>query len=177
MKKTNDQGLRINPPDLHGNLAELIKELCDDNNFKEKHNARSTLVKMGKKIIPEMHKLLTSRNVLIRKEAAKVVELIADLRSIPFLINLLNDPDFEIRWIASEGLIRIGRKSLRPLLKAISSGKNSLFLGRSAHQVLIGLLHENEKDQLKSLLLCLDNYHELGETAPVEASKALKIIA
>ncbi|MGA2406446.1 MAG: hypothetical protein ABSF81_06815 [Bacteroidales bacterium] len=52
-----------------------------------------------------MHKLLDSKNGLLRTEAAKIVELIADKRSIPLLINLLDNNEFEIRWIAAEGLI------------------------------------------------------------------------
>jgi HEAT repeat protein len=176
MKKNDDHGIDLAPSNSHQHLVDLINELTDDSDFKKKHNARNTLVKMGKTIIPELHKLLASKNVLIRKEVVKVVELIADLRSIPLLISLLDDQDFDIRWIASEGLIRIGRKSLIPLLKAISTGKNSLFLDRRAHQILNSLLNQNEKEQFMALMLCLDNYHELGETAPVEASKALKLL-
>jgi len=41
---------------------------------------------------------------------------------------------------------------------------------------LIGLLDEKEKNKLTSLLLSLDDARELGETAPVEASEALKTV-
>lgn len=174
MKKTENKANDISDVKLPGNLAILIAELIDDSDYKKKHDARKTLVKMGKTIIPDIHKLLNSNSVLIRKEAAKVVQLIADLRSVPKLIILLDDTDFDIRWIASEGLIRIGRKSITPLLKAICVGKSSLFLDRRAHQILSKLLYENEKEQLMSLMLSLDNYHELGEIAPSEASKILK---
>jgi len=61
---------------------------------------------MGTEIIPQMHKLLGSPNRLLCMEAAKIVELIADRRSIPLLIGLLDDKEFEIRWIAAEGLIK-----------------------------------------------------------------------
>jgi len=162
--------------DFPVNLAKLIKVSLDTRNSGEKLAARSSLVRMGKTIIPKMHKLLDSENGLIRMEAAKIVELIADRRSIPLLINLLADEEFEIRWIAAEGLIKIGRRSIVPILKSIRDGKSSLIFNKGAHHVLSGLLNESEKLKLKPLLLSLDDSQELGGTAPVEASKALKIV-
>ncbi len=70
------------------NLVKLINESLDTNDYSIKLAARETLVKMGKTIIPQMHKLLDSENDLLRMEAAKIVELIADRRSIPFFINI-----------------------------------------------------------------------------------------
>jgi hypothetical protein len=160
-----------NSPD---ELGKLIEGLLDNKNFSIKHDARNALVKRGKTIIPQMHKLLASKNVLLRKNAAKIVELIADRRSIPLFISLLYDKESDIRWIAAEGLIKIGRRSILPLLKSIRDGKSSHFHNKGAHHVLNSLLHEPEKEKLIPLLLSLNDYHELGETAPVEASKALK---
>jgi HEAT repeat protein len=131
---------------------------------------------MGKTIVPQMHILVKSENGLIRMEAAKIVELIADRRSISVLISLLNDKEFEIRWIAAEGLIKIGRRSLLPLLKAVRDGESSFFLNKGAHHILLSLLNEKEKGKLRPLIQSLDDYRELGETAPVEASKAIRTI-
>lgn len=158
------------------NLLKLINESVDTNDYRKKMSARETLVKMGKTIIPQMHKLLDSENDLLRMEATKIVELIADRRSIPFLLRLLDDTIFDIRWIAAEALIKIGRQSICPLLKSIRDGKGSLVFNRGAHHILLDLLSENEKDQLIPLLNSLDNYYELRETAPVQASIALKTV-
>ena len=162
--------------DFPDNLAKLIKGSLDTKNSSKKLTARSTLVGMGKTIVPQLNRLLDSENGLLRMEVAKVVELIADRRSIPFLINLLDDKEFEIRWIAAEGLIKIGRRSILPLLKSIRDGKSTFILNKGAHHVLRSLLNENEKNKLTALLLSLDDAQELGETAPVEASKAIKTI-
>jgi hypothetical protein len=162
---------RINPADLE----KLTSELITGEDYTIKHNARIALVKMGKKATLSMHGLLSSKKTQIRRDAAKVVELIADKRSIPILITLLDDPDFDIRWIAAKGLISIGRKSIKPLLRSVCGGKSSLFIDKGAHHVLDTLLYENEKTQLVSLMLSLDNYHETGEAAPVEALNALKM--
>jgi len=174
MKKINNaedaKKQRVSPAYLN----KLTKELLDSEDYTRKHNARITLVNKGKKVIPHMLRMLSSNNRLHRMEAAKVIELVADKSSIPLMIKLLNDQVFDIRWIAAQGLIRIGRKSIKPLLKSVCSCKNSLFLDNRAHHVLNMLLYENEKLELRSLMLSLDNYHETGETAPAEAFKALK---
>jgi HEAT repeat protein len=176
MKKNDHSEIISTLEDHPGNLDILIIELLDDNDFSKKHNARKSLVKMGKTATPHLHKLLTSENGKVRMEVAKIVQLIADKRSVPVLIGLLDDAVFDVRWIAAEGLIRIGRQCIVPLIKAIRDGKSTFLLDKRAHQVLNKLLYENEKEQLLSLMLCLDDYHSLGETAPVEAARALKTI-
>jgi len=116
------------------------------------------MVRMGKTIIPQMHKMLDSENNMLRMEAAKIVELISDRRSIPLLIGLLDDKEFEIRWIAAEGLIKIGRRSILPLVKSVRDGKSSHFHNEGTHHVLLGLLNKTEKKKLTPLLLSLENY-------------------
>src|SRR5664279_6641687 len=67
-------------------LTSLINELLDSKNSENKLAARSKLVSMGKSIIPQLHRLLDSENGLLRMEITKVVELIADRKSIPCLL-------------------------------------------------------------------------------------------
>lgn len=176
MKKIDKTEIDNALNDFPGNLAKLIKGSLDTKNSGKKLAARNTLVRMGKTIIPQLHRLLDSENGLLRMEAAKIVELIADRKSIPFLINLLDDKEFEIRWIAAEGLIKIGRPAILPLLKSIRDGKSSFILNKGAHHILLSILKEDEKNKLTKLLLSLDDAQELGETAPVEASEAIKTI-
>jgi hypothetical protein len=154
-------------------LVNLIKGSVDSENVSKKLSSRKTLVKMGRKILPLMNKLLKSGDVLIRMEAAKIIELIGDRTSITVLISLLDDKEFDIRWIAAEALIKIGRRSIRPVLKSVRDGENSILLNEGAHHVLMSLLSESEKKNEMQLLLSLENHHSLGATAPVEASIAL----
>jgi HEAT repeat protein len=176
MKKNDITEIEKALSGLPDNLAELIRGSLDIHNSGKKLSARRDLAGMGKSILPQMHILVESENRLLRMEAVKIVELIASRKSIPVLINLLDDKEFEIRWIAAEGLIKIGRRSILPLLKSIRDGKSSFLRNKGAHHVLVGLLNENEKDKLMSLLLSLDDSHELGGIAPVEASKAIKTL-
>jgi HEAT repeats len=175
MNKNKSSDIDVYLKDFPDNITSVLKVSLDSKKPVEKLDARSALVKMGKSIVPLMHKLLDSDNELLRTEAVKIIELIADRRSIPFLINLLDDEEFEIRWIAAEGLINIGRRSIVPLLYSIRDGKSSLIFNRGAHHVLLGMLSQTEREKLTALLRSLDDAHELGGTAPVEASKALKL--
>jgi hypothetical protein len=176
MKKIDNSEIDIDLDDFPDNLVKLIIGLLDDKNYLEKHNARIALVGMGKHIIPHMHKLLASGNSTLRMEVAKVIELINDRRSIPLLIDLLEDKESGIRWIAAEGLVKIGRRTIMSLLRSVRDSKSPNFLYQGAHHVLNSLLSKKEKNKLPSLMLSLENYHELGGTAPVEASKALKTV-
>ncbi len=176
MKKIDVEQISNSLRDIPDNLVKLINGSLDTKDSRKKLTARETLVKMGKTIIPQIHKLLSSENDSLRMETAKIVGIIADTRSIPLLLRLLDDPIFEIRWISAEGLIKIGRRSICPLLKSVRDGRSSLFFNQGTHHILLGLLNENEKIKLMPLLQSLDNYHELGETAPVQASTALKTV-
>jgi HEAT repeat protein len=109
MEKNENTEIDTALKDFPDNLAKLIKGTLDTKNSGKKLTARSALVRMGKTIIPQMHKLLDSKNGLLRMETAKIVAFVADNRSIPLLINLLDDKEFEIRWIAAEGLIKFER--------------------------------------------------------------------
>jgi hypothetical protein len=174
--KTNNEEINNDLSDFPEYLVKLINESLDTKDFGKRLSARDSMVSMGKTIIPQLHKLISSKNDSLRMEAGKIVELIADRRSIPFLLKLLDDPVFDIRWIAAEGLIKIGRRSICPLLKAVRDGESSLFFNMGTHHILIELLNENEKRKLMPLLQSLDNYHELGGTAPAQASVALKTV-
>lgn len=74
MKKNDKTELNISLKDFPDNLTSLIKGSSETKNSVEKLAARSTLVRLGKTIIPQIHKLLDSENGLIRMEAAKIVE-------------------------------------------------------------------------------------------------------
>ncbi len=174
MKKNDEIEIDNTLKEFPDELAKLLKTTLNSPSSKIKLTARSTLVEMGKTIIPQLHRLLSTQNWQLRMEAVKVAELIADRKSIPYFINLLNDKEFEIRWIAAEGLIKIGRRSILPVLKSVRDGKSDYLHNKGVHHVLLGLLNKNEKEKVMPLLLSLEETNELGETAPVEASAAIK---
>ena len=103
--------------------------------------------------INEMHSFLLLKNELLKQELEKIVNVISDKRSIPALINLLDDNEFDVRWIAAECLIRIGRRSIVPLINSIREGRSSCFPGRGAYHVLQCLMTKKEKKIFDALML------------------------
>lgn len=124
---------------------------------------------------PAKRQLLTPVTELLQKEIESIICTVADKRSIPALINLLDDKEFNIRWIAAESLIRIGRKSIIPLLLELRDGRNFIY-PRKAHHVLQSLLTKSEKRALQQLLSILTGNNGHTSRADQEASYALKRI-
>lgn len=124
-------------------------------------------------IIPHKHESVSEVNEHLKKEVEKIICVVADKRSIPALINLLDDHEFDIRWIAAESLIRIGRRSIVPLLCTIRDGRRFSYPGK-AHHVLQCLLTRSEKKALQPLLTSLCEDSGRNENAVVEASFALR---
>jgi HEAT repeat protein len=150
-----------------------LYRLVSLNNYHEHIKAQDELAAMGKEILPVMYTLMNSNSAILRKEAAKIMKLIADRTSIPVAIGMLEDSFGDIRWIAAETLIRIGRRSIRPLLKTIYKNSQSYFLREGAHHVLSELIREDDTNELKELRHILLNV-SLLETIPLKTSMILK---
>jgi len=170
-KKEIDEILKEFPE----NIAQLFHHLQQETNTIARIDAKNSLEKMGKSILPYLNKLLFVHDEMFRREVAKIMEFIADKTSIPVFIDLLEDSDGGIRWTAAVGLISIGRDSIIPLLKAILDDENgSYFLRLGAHHAFESLFNDDEKITLKPLLLSLNNYLGMGETVSLETLHALK---
>lgn len=124
-------------------------------------------------IIPRRHKQFSPANERLKEEVDKIIHLVADSRSIPALINLLDDNEADVRWIAAESLIRIGRKSIIPLLKSVSNGRKFVYPAKIYH-ILQYLLSHDEKRDCHSLLFSLLNCNDDPELVSAEASIALE---
>jgi HEAT repeat protein len=158
------------PPRILSNLLGMIAV-----NDRERHlKARKALVKKGEQILPVMYKLLNSDHKIIRKEAIKVVELIAHKSSIPVMITMLEDSESEIRWIAAEALINIGRDSIRPLLEALVTNSKFYYLSQGAHHVISELMTDEDPEELRQLVNVIKSGMEVPESITLFSSKALK---
>ncbi len=119
-------------------IKELIKSFYSEDGI-QRAKARYEIVKIGKPAIEYLIGLQYSPKVWVRWEAIKTLSQIADSESIPILINALENQDLDVRWLAAEGLIEIGKDSLKPVLASLISGGNSKYLLEGAHHVLKGL--------------------------------------
>jgi HEAT repeat protein len=123
---------------MENKIEELIKIFYGRDVIKRK-NARYELVKIGKPAIKYLTGLINEPKEHIRWEAIKTLSQIATPECIPVLISALDSDDFDVRWLAAEGLIEIGKKSIKPLLKALIKEQDSKYLLEGAHHVLKGL--------------------------------------
>jgi len=119
-------------------IKDLIKVLCDENGNKRK-KARKELADIGESVLDYMKEPLNHPKHICRWEALKVIKEIADLRSIPVFLEALNDDKSDIRWIAAEGLIRMGKYSVKPLLKLVAENYESIFVLSGAHHIIYEL--------------------------------------
>jgi len=120
---------------MENKIEDLIKVFYgkDVINIKK---ARYELVKIGKPAIKYLAGLLNEPKEHIRWESIKTLSQIAAPESIPILINALDNDDFDVRWLAAEGLIEIGKESIKPLLKSLIRNQDSKFLLEGVHHVL-----------------------------------------
>ncbi len=88
----------------------------------------------------------------------------------------MQDDLFDVRWLAAEGLVRIGSKAAEPLLKALIEHPDSLWLREGAHHILHDLPKGNLKETLRPVLKALEDVEpSLEVTAAAEAAiNALK---
>lgn len=124
-------------------LQQLIKILGSDNGL-EREKARKALVAKGKDSLDYLMELLSNPRHICRWEAVKAMEEIADPDSIPMFIQALEDDKSDVRWIAAEGLIRVGFQAVKPLLKALIEKSDSVFVLEGAHHVFFDLKEKRE---------------------------------
>ena len=158
------------PQKILGQLYRLI----DIGDYHKHHKAKEDFIEQGETILPLMHKLTVLKHKTIRKEAIKIIRRIAHRSSIPVAIRMLEDPENDIRWIAAEALINIGRISIKPVLEALVNNGESYFLRQGAHHILKALIKKEDPKELKQLIKLLRHGTEIPEGVPVKAAMALE---
>jgi HEAT repeat protein len=124
-------------------IDRLVEQLSDaDGRVREQ--ARHTMALIGDPAVPYVADLLGSSSWHLRWEATKTLASIANPASIPGLLRGLVDDEFEIRWVAAEGLIRVGPESLPPVLRLLLDRPDSKYVRHGARHVLSGLSRENK---------------------------------
>jgi len=149
-------------------IEELIKDLSDTNGI-IRQKARYELVKIGNPALDSLLELQGAEKHQARWEAVKAISEIGTSGSIPILINALEDEEFDVRWLAAEGLIEMGHATVYPLLKAFISNNGSIHLKEGVHHVLKGLEVRGLYHDRYEIIKALESF-----TAPVNLE--LKII-
>jgi HEAT repeat protein len=134
---------------MDNTIEQLIADLnCDE--YIECQKARRRLVEMGSAVVPRLVQELSNEKYWVRWEVTKALGQIADKSAAEALVKALEDTEFDVRWLAAEALIHIGRGALEPLLIALADhGNKSISLRHGAHHVL----HDMNLGDLRKTLL------------------------
>jgi len=142
----------------------LVADLANHNDS-VRVKARHSLVAMGKAAVPLLTEALKSQNSLTKWEAAKALGEIGDPNTASSLVEALEDEDFDVRWLAAEGLTKMNINALRPLLLALEKRGDSFFLQEGAHHVFHDLAKGALRKFLAPVLAALEGL-EPGEEVP-----------
>ncbi len=129
------------------NGSKNTEELCaqlSDLDPRCRHEAREQLVSMGLPVLPVLYQKLSSLDWHVRWEAAKALGEIGEPTAAQTLVELLQDDDTSVRWVAMSSLIYLGRGSLRPVLEALTRDFQSSRLREGAHHVLHTLFNRGK---------------------------------
>ena len=152
-------------------LDELKKDLsCDI--VTKCQAARRELVKMGSRAVPTLIEALNSKNTWVRWESVKALGQIADPAATGILIRLLENNEFDMRWMAAEWLIAIGRNAVVPLLETLMERPNSIWLREGAHHVFHDMRRGDLDEILQPVMDALGSVEAFVEV-PVKAENAL----
>jgi HEAT repeat protein len=135
--------------------------------------AREDLVRVGHHATPSLVTMLKSPVQHFRWEAAKTLVGIADPRAAQALLKAMDDRDQDVRWIAAEAMIALGREAVVPLLTALIEQAESVEFCRSAHHVLSGLPPQQAGPVLTPVLRALETQTP-ALTVPLAAEAALE---
>ena len=160
-------------------LDALITDLGNTNGQTRQY-VRISLVRIGEPAVDALIEILNGKDGLTRWEAAKALSQIGSPKAAQALVKALEDDLFSIRWLAAEGLRKLGSAGLKPLLKALRQAPDSIRLREGAHHILHDLLSQEVLDkrllaELRSVFSAL-NCLSPAEVLPVSVMPALKVL-
>jgi HEAT repeat protein len=121
-------------------IAHLIANLTN-RDVRVRARARQALVTIGHPAIERLTAALQSPDAQVRWEAAKAFGEIGHPAAAPALVNALEDQGFDIRWLAAQALIVLGRAG---------------WLREGAHRVVRALIRKKPGYRLALVLETLE---------------------
>ncbi|MBE0642905.1 MAG: HEAT repeat domain-containing protein [Bacteroidetes bacterium] len=143
-------------------IPELIKNLASREGLK-RQAARFALADMGEPVVDFLAELVEHPKHIYRWECLKTLVQIADPNSVELFLLALEDEDFDVRWLAAEGLIKLGPSSAVPMLEYLMANMTSDAVRDGARHVLKALRHKlKAKKELDELLTTLQHTTDAG---------------
>jgi hypothetical protein len=101
-------------------IQKLVDQL-GSSDPRERMESRTELVAIGEPAVDEIVEAFGSDRQQTRWEAANCLRRIGSERAIPALVTEIEEANTDVGWLAAEGLIAIGEKSLIPVLTSLTS--------------------------------------------------------
>lgn len=137
---------------------DIVREL-EDRSPGVRRQARELLVILGRMAVPPLLELLNDKRPHVRWEAAKALADIADVETTAALIEAMeSDEDVDVRWVAAEGLIAMGRQGVPPILAALLDRPHSAVLREGAAHVFHRLAKRKSFRWLLPVVVALRSY-------------------
>ena len=149
-------------------IESLMADLVSSREAMRRH-ARESLVAIGEPAIAALMLAQDNPNEHVRWEAVKALEDIGGPGIASILVQILeNEKDGSIRWLAAEGLIRLKREGLAPLLQALAHHSHSARLREEARYVLRSLAKTDLdlNGRLTAVLAALESTNPARQVAP-----------
>ncbi|MBE7444398.1 MAG: HEAT repeat domain-containing protein [Planctomycetia bacterium] len=156
------------------NLKTLMDTLSNkDGMIRQK--ARESLVALGKPAVSSLIQALQNSMLdQVRWEAAKGLGAIGDTKSIPPMVQALEDSDPDVAWLAAEALSNFEKTAWSPLLRVlIKDGSDSVLLRQGVRHVLLNQKEDGFNDLLATQMKALEP-GAVSESATVAAYEILK---
>ncbi|NOZ46235.1 MAG: HEAT repeat domain-containing protein [Chlorobi bacterium] len=154
------------------------KEILEGLSSKERSvrvNARNKIEDIGMPITEHLKEILYFKDHHLRWEAAKTFSQMALPETITIQIQTLEDDESDIRWIAAEGLSKMGSKVIKPILDyLLEHGTESVHLIKGVYHVLNKIDTDKElKEKLAPLVKSLKKRRSLHEQVPLLAKQIM----
>ncbi|HUJ11637.1 MAG TPA: HEAT repeat domain-containing protein [Verrucomicrobiae bacterium] len=158
-----------------GRVAALIADLGSDSAV-TRDRAYHELVSLRRAAVEPLLDALRKSTEYGRGQAARALGEIGDPAAAPALIKALEDPKFDVRWMAVHAVVALGRVGLTALLRALIERPHSAWLREGAHHVIRDEAHAVWSRQLAPVRKALESL-DPEDAVPVAAENALKALA
>ena len=152
-------------------IQRLMNELNSEDGL-VRVRARKALVEIGEPAVGELVKALQSQQEWVRWEASKTLSQIGSPTATRALIEALEDKVFDVRYMAAEGLIAIGKDAVAPLLHKLLEHADSYRIREGVHHVLHDIADKDTKKIITPVISALADGIPSVEV-PLLAEKAL----
>ena len=153
-------------------IKSLIIQLNNRNGL-VRTKARESLKLFGHKAVDFLSELLINKKKIIRWEAVKTLLEIRDPHSGSLFLLALKDEDPDVRWLAAEGLISLGKTGVITILEGLISNIDSFYVRKGAHHVLKEYSKHYSSRKLNKLLITLKK-SDSEFYSPIAALKFLR---